>query len=152
MTAIRWMRSCVETASRWSRRTARTAASRPRKTGGGSADMRDDGWSNASSPGFSGNAAFSSAGSITPRTSSASFNSLASWSSSGDFEIGSSFLRGYQPDLIAHRGDEHLVIEIKSGRRTTNPSYWRSLAEEIARHPGWQFQLILGETPKGPQF
>lgn len=62
-----------------------------------------------------------------------------------------SFLRGYRPDLIAHRGDEHLVIEIKSGRRTTDPSYWRSLAEEIARHPGWQFQLILGETPKGPQ-
>ncbi len=61
------------------------------------------------------------------------------------------FLREYQPDLIAHRGDEHLVIEIKSGRRATKPSYWRALAEEVARHPGWQFQLILGEAPKGPQ-
>ncbi len=62
-----------------------------------------------------------------------------------------SFLRGYRPDLIAHRGDEHLVIEIKRRRRASTPSYWRSLAEEIARHPGWQLQLILGDAPMGPQ-
>ena len=53
----------------------------------------DDGWSNASSPGSSGNAASLCAGSITPRISSASSNSLASSSSSGDFEIGSSDYR-----------------------------------------------------------
>src|SRR6476469_4993354 len=47
------------------------------------------GWSNASSPGSSGSAGSSSDGNIIQRTSLASFNSPASLSSSGDFEIGS---------------------------------------------------------------
>src|SRR4029450_1449609 len=46
-------------------------------------------WS-ASLLGFNGSAASSSVGNTTPRTSSASYSSLASLSSSGDFEIGSS--------------------------------------------------------------
>src|SRR5262249_6804075 len=41
-------------------------------------------------PGFNGSAGSSFAGSTTPRTSWALFNSPASLSSSGDFEIGSS--------------------------------------------------------------
>jgi hypothetical protein len=45
--------------------------------------------SNASS-GYNGNVVFSSGGSTTPRTSSALSSSLASLSSSGNFEIGSS--------------------------------------------------------------
>src|SRR5439155_7736393 len=40
--------------------------------------------------GFNGSAASSSVGNTTPRTSSASYSSLASLSSSSDFEIGSS--------------------------------------------------------------
>src|SRR5208282_461500 len=52
----------------------------------------DVGWSNASSPGFSGAAACWSDGSSTLKTSSASFSSLACSSSSGNFEIGSSRL------------------------------------------------------------
>src|SRR5215475_11271944 len=48
-------------------------------------------WSNASSPGSSGSAESSSAGNIIQRTSLASFNSPASLSSSGDFEIGSNY-------------------------------------------------------------
>src|SRR4051794_8709896 len=54
--------------------------------------MQGAGWSNASSPGFSGADACWSAGSSILRTSSASSSSLASSSSSGDFEIGSSHL------------------------------------------------------------
>jgi putative ABC transport system substrate-binding protein len=42
--------------------------------------------------GFNGSAASSSVGNTTPRTSSASYSSLASLSSSGDFEIGSNQL------------------------------------------------------------
>ena len=48
----------------------------------------------ASSPGCSGSAESSSAGSTTPRISWALFNSLASLSSSGDSEIGSNHSRG----------------------------------------------------------
>ena len=49
--------------------------------------------SDASLLGFNGSAASSSVGNTTPRTSSASYSSLASLSSSGDFEIGSSLGR-----------------------------------------------------------
>ena len=52
-------------------------------------DMPGAGWSNGSSPGFNGSAASLSAGSFIRRTSFASCNSLASSSSSNDFEIGS---------------------------------------------------------------
>src|SRR3974390_568506 len=54
-----------------------------------SGDMRGAGWSNGSSPGFNGSAAFLSAGNSIRGTSLASCNSPASWSSSDDFEIGS---------------------------------------------------------------
>src|SRR5215831_955685 len=52
--------------------------------------MCDAGSWSASLLGFNGSAASSSVGNTTPRTSSASYSSLASLSSSGDFEIGSS--------------------------------------------------------------
>src|ERR1700745_564455 len=51
--------------------------------------MPGAGWSNASSPGFSGAGACWSAGSSILKTFSVSFNSLAYLSSSGNFEIGS---------------------------------------------------------------
>src|SRR5215468_9623995 len=52
----------------------------------------------ASLLGFNGSAASSSVGNTTPTTSSASYSSLASLSSSGDFEIGSTWLRA---DILA---------------------------------------------------
>ena len=65
-------------------------ASALRKMAAAFADMPGAGWSNGSSPGFNGSAASLSAGNSIRRTSSASCNSLASSSSSSDFEIGSS--------------------------------------------------------------
>ena len=49
-------------------------------------------WSSAFSPGYNGNVESSSAGNITPTTSSASSSLLASLCSSNNFEIGSSSL------------------------------------------------------------
>jgi hypothetical protein len=66
------------------------AASAPRKMDADFGDMPGAGWSNGSSPGFNGSAAFLSAGSFIQRTSLASCNSPASSSPSNDFEIGSS--------------------------------------------------------------
>ena len=70
-------------------RTDPIAASALRKMAAAFADMPGAGWSNGSSPGSNGSAASLSAGSFIPRTSLASCNSLASSSSSSDFEIGS---------------------------------------------------------------
>src|SRR6516225_3438799 len=89
MTVIRSMMTYAKTVSKWSHRTDPIVASAPRKMDADSGDMRGAGWSNGSSPGFNGNAAFLSAGSFIRRTSLASCNSPASRSSSNDFEIGS---------------------------------------------------------------
>ncbi|HXQ67999.1 MAG TPA: hypothetical protein VN980_15620 [Alphaproteobacteria bacterium] len=53
------------------------------------------------------------------------------------------FLRNFRPDLIAHRGNEHLVVEVKSKWFDKEPRQWRALAEEVRRHPGWQLRLVL---------
>src|SRR5579859_621797 len=90
MIVIHSMMTYAKTASRWSRRTAPIAESARRKMDADFGDMPGAGWSNGSSPGFNGSAASLSAGSSIRRTSLASCNSLASSSSSNDFEIGSS--------------------------------------------------------------
>src|SRR3974390_3063286 len=89
MTVTHSMMTYAKMASRWSHRTAPIVASAPRKMDADSGDIRGAGWSNGSSLGFNGNAAFLSAGSFIRKTSLASCNSPASWSSSNDFEIGS---------------------------------------------------------------
>src|SRR6201993_2825843 len=89
--------------------------------------MPGAGWSNASSPGFSGAGACWSAGSSILKTFSVSFNSLAYLSSSGNFEIGSSVLI---PKLASFCGD--LVCELRNRKklavammRTSEPPHWR---------------------------
>src|SRR5262249_33654938 len=65
--------------------------------------------------GFNGSAASSSVGNTTPTTSSASYSSLASLSSSGDFEIGSSHYLKYGSEfdqVVSQRllGDEGMEL------------------------------------------
>ena len=57
------------------------------------------------------------------------------------------FLRGFRPDAIAHRGDEHVVIEVKSSAASSTPHHLRALADEIIRHPGWRLQIVLAGYP-----
>jgi len=52
------------------------------------------------------------------------------------------FLRGRQPDLIARRGDERLVIEIKAPSSKAEPERLRDLAEKIQGESGWKLILI----------
>lgn len=55
------------------------------------------------------------------------------------------FLRGYQPDMVAQRGEEKVVVEVKS-RSSLNASSAQSLrylAQEIEKHPGWRFELVM---------
>lgn len=47
----------------------------------------------------------------------------------------------FRPDLVAHRGAEHLIVEIKS--RQTPPDFdMVTLAEQIAALPGWRLDLV----------
>lgn len=52
------------------------------------------------------------------------------------------FLGGQRPDLIARRGDERLVIELKPFPSRTEPERSRSLAERVEKEPGWKLVLI----------
>jgi hypothetical protein len=74
-------------------------------------------------------------------------------------------LGGYRPDLIAVKDKAGVIIEVKTGSARIPVERFQSLAEEVARHPGWRFLLItpddiesesilasLGEFPSWRQF
>lgn len=55
------------------------------------------------------------------------------------------FLRGFSPDLIAKKGGEALVIEVKQRAPAEARAYFDALGTAIARHPGWRLRLVVGE-------
>ncbi|WP_375497693.1 hypothetical protein [uncultured Nostoc sp.] len=55
------------------------------------------------------------------------------------------FLKTYRPDMIVRRGEENVVIQVKS-RSSLNSSsnqYLSNLAQAVERHPGWRFELVM---------
>ncbi|MBN3960291.1 hypothetical protein [Nostoc sp. NMS8] len=55
------------------------------------------------------------------------------------------FLNKYRPDMIVRRGEENVVIEVKS-RSSLNSSSnqdLRNLAQAVEKHPGWRFELVM---------
>lgn len=54
------------------------------------------------------------------------------------------FLSSFHPDIVATNDAEHVVIEVRSRDRLTDPQENISeLAETIDRHPGWRFELVV---------
>ena len=51
-------------------------------------------------------------------------------------------LDGYRPDLVAVKGDSHLIVEVKTSAARISVDRLQSLAQEISRHPGWRFLLV----------
>ncbi|AMS18903.1 hypothetical protein AYK59_01870 [Pseudomonas synxantha] len=52
------------------------------------------------------------------------------------------FLEGYQPDMLAIKGSENLLIEVKMRGARVNSELYFKVDEEVQRHPGWQFLLV----------
>lgn len=55
------------------------------------------------------------------------------------------FLKSYQPDFVAQRGTDRVVVEVKA-RSSLDASVtqsFRYLAQEIEKHPGWRFELVM---------
>lgn len=50
-------------------------------------------------------------------------------------------LDGYQPDLLAKKAHGGLIIAIKTRARGLSVDRFRSIAQTVAAHPGWQFLL-----------
>lgn len=51
-------------------------------------------------------------------------------------------LGAYTPDLIAVKGDEHIVIEVKSPGANINSKNFGEIANAIHAHKGWRFVLV----------
>lgn len=50
-------------------------------------------------------------------------------------------LPSYQPDLLASRGDEHLIIEIKSKDFPRTLERYKEISEIVGRHKNWRFMI-----------
>lgn len=55
------------------------------------------------------------------------------------------FLQGYRPDVIMQRGEEVVIVEVKSRASLNSPSsqYLRGLAQAVEQHPGWRLELVV---------
>jgi hypothetical protein len=61
-------------------------------------------------------------------------------------------LAGYQPDILAERGDEHLLIEVKRASSKVDPKRFLLVDEEVNRHPGWRFLIVtIADEELDPQ-
>lgn len=57
------------------------------------------------------------------------------------------FLSNYRPNMIARRGDEAVVVEVKSrSSLSTSDQYLRYLAQAVEQHPGWRFELVIANS------
>jgi Holliday junction resolvase len=45
-------------------------------------------------------------------------------------------LGNFRPDILASRGDEHLIIEVKSSAERVDPAVYFEVDELVQQHPG----------------
>jgi hypothetical protein len=60
------------------------------------------------------------------------------------------FLSGYHPDLLIRRGDEAIVVEVKSRSSLAKDLQVRELARLLQTKPHWNFELVV--VKEGEQF
>lgn len=53
------------------------------------------------------------------------------------------FLKGYEPDIIAKRDDESVLIEVKTRKDRPNLERFENLAKEIDKRENWRFEMIF---------
>ncbi|HYX31158.1 MAG TPA: hypothetical protein VE863_21660 [Pyrinomonadaceae bacterium] len=59
--------------------------------------------------------------------------------------------KALQPDFLASKGDEHIIVEVKHPRNLLAYPALTRLAETIRRIPGWRLDVIVLEEPKPAQ-
>ena len=54
-------------------------------------------------------------------------------------------MKSHRPDLIARRGEESVVIDVKlrSSLNSSSTQYLRNLAQVVEQQPGWRFELVV---------
>jgi hypothetical protein len=54
------------------------------------------------------------------------------------------FLIGYQPNLIAHKPGETVIVEVATtAHLVEHAAQFQAVAREIQRHPDWRFEVVL---------
>jgi hypothetical protein len=54
-------------------------------------------------------------------------------------------LGGYRPSLLASKGDEHHIVEVKTPGTHFTVDRLQELSEEVSRHPNWRFFLVTAD-------
>lgn len=54
-------------------------------------------------------------------------------------------LGGYRPSLLAEKGDEHHIVEVKTPGTHFSVDRLQELAEEVTRHSNWRFFLVTAD-------
>lgn len=63
------------------------------------------------------------------------------------------FLSGYHPDLLVRKGDEAIVVEVKSRSPLAKDAQIKDLAQLFQTKPHWNFELVVvgeGERISAP--
>jgi hypothetical protein len=58
-----------------------------------------------------------------------------------------SSLHGLRPDLLARRGEDNVLVEVKSSARGRELDRYRTLAERVHAEPGWRLDLVVSTPP-----
>ncbi len=53
------------------------------------------------------------------------------------------FLQAFRPDLIVHKGDEHIVVEVRTRGQVSDFPQVNELAKVVRNEVGWKFELFL---------
>src|SRR5882762_3250310 len=57
-------------------------------------------------------------------------------------------LQKFRPDLVARRGDETVILEVKSYIEMSNDKQLGQLAKTINEIPGWRFEVVILKPKK----
>lgn len=58
------------------------------------------------------------------------------------------FLSEVRPDLIARKGDEHLVIEVKRSPSDADPTQFDAIQRQIGAQRGWRFLIVASNAER----
>jgi len=61
------------------------------------------------------------------------------------------FLKGFQPDIIAKSADENVLVEVKTRKDRAELQKFESLAQEVNKRENWRFEVVF-TNPREKQF
>lgn len=61
-----------------------------------------------------------------------------------------SFIKGFQPDIIAKREDENVLIEVKTKTDRADLRQFESLAAELQKKKNWRFEVVFTNPKSKP--